>query len=54
MGAGFIDRHIEKKAEEAAKAETVSKTYIDNLTKFGGDRIMAVAETFPAHEMLKE
>jgi len=54
MGHGFIDRHIEKKAEEAAKAEAVSKTYIDNLTKFGGDKIRAVSETFPAHEMLQE
>jgi predicted nucleic acid-binding Zn ribbon protein len=48
MGAGFIDRHIEK------KAEAVSKTHVENLTKFGGDKIRAVSETFPAHEMLQE
>lgn len=54
MAPGFIDKHIEKKAEEAAKAERVSQTYIDNLTKFGGDKIRAVSETFPAHEMLQE
>jgi predicted nucleic acid-binding Zn ribbon protein len=54
MAPGFIDRHIEKKAEDAAKADAISNTYINNLTRFNGDKIKAVSETFPVHEMLKE
>lgn len=53
MGAGYIDSHIQKQNEEAERQEKITKTYVDNLQKFGGDKIKAVTETFPAHEMLK-
>lgn len=54
MGSGFIDNMIAKKAEETAATDKMCKTYIDNLTKYSGDKIKAVTETFPAHEMLKQ
>lgn len=54
MGAGYIDNHIQKQNERAERQDKINKTYIDNLQKNGGDKIKAITETFPAHEMLKE
>ena len=54
IGANTIERMQSKSAEESAKADAIAATYRDNLTKFGGDKIKAVTETFPAHKMLEE
>lgn len=54
MGRGYIDSHIDKVAEATLAQDKINSTYIDNLNKYGGDKIKAVTETFPAHEMLKQ
>ena len=54
MGKGFIDNEIRKKNEAAEKQDKINATYIQNLQKFGGDKVKAVTETFPAHEMLAQ
>ena len=53
IGSDRIERLESKAAEERAKADAIAATYKDNLQRFGGDKIKAVTETFPAHEMLK-
>jgi len=55
-GGGEIayERSVSKKNEERAKMDKMADTYQSNLKKFNGDKIQAVTETFPAHEMLKE
>jgi len=53
MGKGFIDDHIQKQNDRAERQDRINKTYLDNLNKFGGDKVKAVTETFPAEQMLK-
>lgn len=54
LGAHYIDDRLEKEKQEKDEQDAINKTYKENLTKFNGDKIKAVTETFPAHEMLKQ
>lgn len=53
-GEGFYESYTSKKKDEMKELDSTSQTYRDNLKKFGGDKVRAVTETFPAHEMLKQ
>ena len=52
MGNGYVESRMTNSVNEAkAHDKTVSK-YNDNVKKFDGDQGRAIAETFPAHEIL--
>jgi len=52
MGSGYVESRMTSSVDEAkAHDKTVSK-YNDNVKKFDGDQGRAIAETFPAHEIL--
>lgn len=53
-GDSFYERHTSNKVAERDTLDATSKTYIDNLKKFDGDKVKAVTETFPAHSMLEQ
>lgn len=53
-GENFYNDYMTEKKNERDQLDATSKTYRENLDKFGGDKIRAVTETFPAHEMLKQ
>lgn len=53
-GENFYHDYMSKKKEERAELDKTATTYRENLKKFDGDKVRAVTETFPAHEMLKQ
>jgi predicted nucleic acid-binding Zn ribbon protein len=53
-GENFYNDYMTEKKNERDGLDAMSKTYRDNLKKFDGDKVRAVTETFPAHEMLKQ
>ena len=53
-GDVFYERMTSNANEERQRLNKVADTYLDNLEKFDGDKMKAVVETFPAHEMLAQ
>ena len=53
-GDSFYDQYMNDAKADRDGLDAMSKSYRDNLTKFDGDKVRAVTETFPAHEMLKQ
>jgi predicted nucleic acid-binding Zn ribbon protein len=53
-GENFYNDYMTKAKNDRDGLDAMSTTYRDNLKKFDGDKIRAVSETFPAHEMLKQ
>lgn len=53
-GENFYNDYMTAKKNERDELDATAKTYRDNLQKYDGDKIRAVTETFPAHEMLKQ
>jgi len=53
-GDSFYDQYMNDAKADRDGLDAMSKSYRDNLTKFDGDRVRAVTETFPAQEMLKQ
>jgi hypothetical protein len=54
FGKHFIDDQQAKLAAEKAAGDAESKRWLDNVAKFDGNKELAAAETWPAHEMLKQ
>ena len=50
LGSHFIDDFNEKRRAAVIEQDKVNDTYQANLKAFGGDKIKAISETFPAHE----
>jgi hypothetical protein len=50
LGSHFIDDFNAKRREAVLEQDKVNATYHQNLKAFGGDKIKAMTETFPAHE----
>jgi len=50
LGSHFIDDFNAKRREAVIEQDKVNATYHQNLKAFGGDKIKAMTETFPAHE----
>lgn len=53
-GENFYNDYMTEKKNERDALDATAKTYRENLAKFDGDKVRAVTETFPAHEMLKQ
>jgi hypothetical protein len=53
-GESFYQRQLDKNRDERSAAEAAAKKWTDNLKKFDGDKTLAMTETYPAHEMLKQ
>lgn len=53
-GEAFEDSFMAAKQTERKEHEALASTWKDNLTKFGGDKVRAMTETFPAHKMLEQ
>ena len=53
-GENFYNDYMTKAKNDRDSLDAMSKSYRDNLAKFDGDKVRAVSETFPAHEMLKQ
>jgi len=53
-GENFYNDYMTKQKNERDSLDSMSKTYRANLSKFDGDKVRAVTETFPAHEMLEQ
>jgi putative FmdB family regulatory protein len=53
-GDTFYEKMTTKNREERQRLDNMANSYIDNLKKFEGDKMKAVVETFPAHEMLAQ
>jgi putative FmdB family regulatory protein len=53
-GENFYNDYMTEKKNERDELDATAKTYRDNLQKYDGDKIRAVTETFPEHEMLKK
>ena len=53
-GENFYNDYMSKAKNDRDNLDAMSTTYRDNLKKFDGDKVRAVSETFPAHEMLKQ
>jgi len=53
-GENFYNDYMTEKKNERDALDATAKTYRENLRKFDGDKVRAVTETFPAHEMLKQ
>jgi hypothetical protein len=53
-GEVFYERMTMKGREERDRLDNMANTYIKNLEKHDGDKMKAVVETFPAHEMLAQ
>ena len=54
LGKHFIDDHRTKMHNKEREQAKINETYAANLKKNNGDKIKAVTETFPAHQMLNE
>lgn len=53
-GEAFEDSYIAGKQRERREHEALTATWKDNLAKFGGDKVRAMTETFPASKMLEQ
>ena len=53
-GESFEDSFIAGKHRERDEHEALITRYRDNIDAFGGDKIRAMTETFPAKQMLEE
>ena len=53
-GDAFYEGMTQKNRDERQRLDNMANSYIDNLKKFEGDKMKAVVETFPAHEMLAQ
>jgi putative FmdB family regulatory protein len=53
-GENFYDDYMTAAKNDRDNLDSMSKTYRDNLSKFDGDKVRAVTETFPAHAMLEQ
>ena len=53
-GENFVNDYKTKAFAERDKLDKISQTYTDNLKKYDGDKMKAVVDTFPAHEMLAQ
>ena len=53
-GENFYNDYMSKAKNDRDNLDAMSTTYRDNLKRFDGDKVRAVTETFPAHEMLKQ
>lgn len=53
-GEVFHERMVAKARDDRAEGEATAKAWKENLAKFGGDKVRAVTETFPAHKMLEQ
>lgn len=53
-GENFYNDYMTRATNDRDHLDSMSTTYRQNLTKFDGDKVRAVSETFPAHEMLKQ
>lgn len=53
-GESFYESYTSTKRDEMKQMDATAQTYRDNLKKFDGDKVKAVTETFPAHEMLEQ
>ena len=53
-GDAWNDSKSQSIKDDAAKLEADAARYRSNLAKFGGDKVKAVEETFPAKQMLAE
>ena len=53
-GDNFYNDYMTNAKNDRDGLDAMSTTYRDNLKRFDGDKIRAVSETFPAHEMLKQ
>ena len=53
-GDAWNDSKSQSIKDDAAKLEADAARYRSNLAKFGGDKVKAVEETFPAKLMLAE
>lgn len=53
-GENFYNDYMTKAKNDRDGLDSMSKSYRDNLAKFDGDKVRAVSETFPAHEMLEQ
>lgn len=53
-GDNFVQDYKTKAFAERDRLDKVSQTYTDNLKKYNGDKMKAVVDTFPAHEMLAQ
>jgi predicted nucleic acid-binding Zn ribbon protein len=53
-GENFYNDYMTKAKNDRDNLDSMSTTYRDNLKRFDGDKVRAVTETFPAHEMLKQ
>ena len=53
-GENFYNDYMTKAKNDRDGLDAMSQSYRDNLKKFDGDKVRAVSETFPAHEMLKQ
>ena len=53
-GENFYNDYMTRAKNDHDNLDAMSTTYRDNLKRFDGDKVRAVTETFPAHEMLKQ
>ena len=53
-GENFYNDYMTAAKNDRDNLDSMSKTYRDNLSKFDGDKVRAVTETFPAHAMLEQ
>lgn len=53
-GEAFEDSFMSAKRTERKEHEALAATWKDNLKKFGGDKVRAMTETFPAKAMLEQ
>ena len=53
-GDSFYDKYMNDAKADRDKLDATAAAYRGNLKAFGGDKVRAVSETFPAHEMLEQ
>jgi hypothetical protein len=53
-GDSFYDQYMNDAKTDRDKLDATAAAYRGNLKKFEGDKVRAVSETFPAHEMLEQ
>jgi len=53
-GDAFYDQYMNDARADRDKLDATAAAYRSNLKAFGGDKVRAVSETFPAHEMLEQ
>lgn len=53
-GDSFYDKYMNDAKADRDKLDATAAAYRRNLKAFEGDKVRAVSETFPAHEMLEQ